>query len=340
AKACVFRELTRDNQMLRASMGTPALEGPYIAKAPKMAELMTKVGRLATLDATVLLLGESGTGKTRLAHYIHTQRRSKQAPFVTVNCAAIPRELLEAELFGFERGAFTGAHQARQGAAELADGGTLFLDEIGELPLELQPKLLSFLQDRLVRRLGSGAPRKVELQIVASTNRDLEEMVAAREFRQDLYFRVNVLALDVPPLRERQEDILPLAEAILAETAKRRGLPPYMISPEAATALVNYRWPGNIRELENVLERATAFAEGRLLNVADLELPDGSPDEPDILRQFDFAGLTLEMLERKALLDTLKHTQGNKAEAAKLLGISTKSVYNKLARYDEPSGGL
>jgi DNA-binding NtrC family response regulator len=266
---------------------------------------------------------------------IHQMGPRASKPFVVVNCASLPRDLIEAELFGHTKGAFTGATDDRPGRAEVADGGTLFLDEVGDLPLELQPKLLTFLQDRTFQRIGSNKEIQVDVRVIAATHQNLALMCEKKSFRPDLFFRLNVLNLAVPPLRERVEDIPELAREILRRIGSRRSCEPLQIDDQATRVLQSHQWPGNIRELENVLERASAFCEGTVITAGDLGIdgtsspsPSGEPAKTDSL-----AGQTLNEIEQRAILETLEACSGNKALAARQLGISEKSIYNKMKRH-------
>jgi DNA-binding NtrC family response regulator len=332
----------QENRTLRDATVRPGLASSFASQAPGARELARTVEKVAPLDLAVLLTGESGVGKGVLARLIHGASRRADGPLVTVSCPALPRELLESELFGYERGAFTGAHQRRVGRFEMAAGGTLFLDEIGDLPLALQPKLLNVLQDRVVQRLGSSQPFAADFRLIAATNVDLAAKVAAGEFRQDLYYRLNVVPIHVPPLRDRLEDLPALCDQILGRIADTRAGPAFTLTDAAADLLRRYTWPGNIRELENVLERTTALAEGPVIDVQDLPpgivlttagradpgagpaAGTGSDDQP-------FSG-TLEELEKQAILRTLAACNGNKAAAARHLGITEKTIYNKMSR--------
>ena len=331
AKGCVLWELKRENAKLRSTLSVAEIPLDLTARSLRMREVAQRVAKLSNLDSPLLIVGESGTGKSMLARLIHRSSDRKSAPFVIVSCAAIPRDLLETELFGHERGAFSGAVSSRAGCIEMAQGGTLFLDEIGEMPLELQPKLLNFIQDRTYRRLGGTKVLSSNARLIFATNRDLEQMCQHREFREDLYFRINVLNLKLPPLRERPEDIAFIAQNYLDRVSAKRGVKPFRLTPAAIGRLVSYAWPGNVRELENVLERSTAFAQAELLDADDLE---GFQNRDGITAQdvdpATFQGLSLKQIEKQVIVNTLARCGGNKNEAAKILGISLKSIYNKL----------
>jgi len=260
--------------------------------------------------------------------------RSGQA-FVAVNCASLPRDLIEAELFGHVKGAFTDASEDRPGRAEIANGGTLFLDEIGDLPLELQPKLLTFLQEKTFQRIGSNKEVEVDVRVISASHQDLAGLCEERRFRADLYYRLNVLKLHIHALRERRGDIPEMATSILERIAKRREIDQITLTKESCRCLMSHDWPGNIRELENILERASAFCEGNRIDVENLDLKpeivDVSQDHAAV--QPSFAGLTLKEIEKRALIETLEAEGGNKAMAARQLGVSEKSIYNKLRRF-------
>ena len=331
-------KLSRDHRGLKAVVGSSLPTQEFTVNSPGMKRLMELVGRTAELDSTVLLTGESGTGKTTVARLIHQLGPRANEPFVAVNCASLPRDLIEAELFGHTKGAFTGASGDRPGRVEIANGGTLFLDEIGDLPLELQPKLLTFLQDRTIQRIGSNKDINVDVRLIAATHQDLSEMCDEKRFRQDLFYRLNVLSLEVPPVRQRIDDIPGLVHSILSRISERRGETTPSPNEEAMRALQGYAWPGNIREMENVLESATAFCDGTEIRVADLNISslveaNGKSNGETATGSTRLAGLTLAELERLAIIETLEACDGNKAMTARTLGISEKSIYNKMRRH-------
>ncbi len=328
-------QLAAQNRDLKAAMSQPLPASPPSASGVNAAQ-QKQLDRIAQLDSTVLLTGESGTGKSTLARLIHQSGSRSDGPFVVVNCASLPRDLIESELFGHRRGAFTGAVSDRPGRAEMADGGTLFLDEIGDLPLDLQPKLLTFLQDRSVQRIGCNKVRSVDVRVIAATHQNLEEMCQQNRFRLDLFYRLNVLGLTSSPLRTRRDEIKSLAGTILNRICDRRDEALITIDREALDALQAYRWPGNIRELENVLERASAFCDDLTIRVCDLLLPESQPamlSGDATSTQKTLAGMTLSEIELQAIVETLEACSGNKARTARELGISEKSIYNKMRRH-------
>jgi DNA-binding NtrC family response regulator len=323
-------------QLRRESPATPAR---IIGASRPMREMFDLIERASRSASTVLITGESGTGKELVARAIHDMSGRKGA-FVPVNCAAIPAELIESELFGHTGAAFTGAKQARAGLFETADGGTIFLDEIGDLPLAVQPKILRVLQEGAVRRVGANQERAVNVRAVAATNHDLEAEVSEGRFREDLYWRLNVIALRVPPLRERPFDIPLLVEHFINKAAEATGRPPFTLSPEALVVLTSYAWPGNVRELENVIERAVALARGARLTLDDL--PDrvrSNGEAAVILARSSERRLTLHELEREYIIETLRRTGGHKSRAAEALGLDRKTLYRRLDEYraEDPS---
>ena len=329
-------QLSRENQQLRLLVEQPSSNTDFAATTDQSKDLLRKINKLAEIDSTILLTGESGTGKTTIARMIHNLGPRAGKAFVAVNCASLPRDLIEAELFGHVKGAFTEAGEDRPGRAEIADGGTLFLDEIGDLPLELQPKLLTFLHEKTFQRIGSDSEVQVDVRVISASHQDLAALCEERRFRPDLYYRLNVLKLHIHALRERQGDIPTLAAAILERIARRRGIENITLSQDASRRLMNHSWPGNIRELENIIERASAFCEDNRIAPEDLDLsPDtNDPEHGTTLGQPSLAGQTLWEIEKRALIDTLEAEGGNKAMAARQLGVSEKSIYNKLRRFD------
>ncbi len=303
-------------------------ESPAILKIKRLAE------RVAASKSTVLITGESGTGKEVVARYIHENSPRSQGPFVAVNCAAIPDTLLESELFGYEKGAFTGAVARKPGKFELAQNGTILLDEISEMSPVLQAKLLRVIQEEEVERIGGKGPVKLDVRIIATTNRDLEEMVEKGEFREDLYYRLNVIPIALPPLRERAQDIPILAQFFLEKYSEENGRGFKGFTEEAMKVLTSYHWPGNVRELENVIERAVVIAEDKpLLDAQDIFLKgrkgkEKTPKAPGIT-----AGMTVREMEKALILKTLEEVNGNRTKAAELLGITTRTLRNKLAEY-------
>lgn len=328
--------LAREVDSLRAEVGERRIsaEGEIIGQSPAMREVFKLIGRTAPSDANVLITGESETGKELVARAIHRHSPRAEGPFVTVNCPAIPEALLESELFGYERGAFTGAIRDQVGRFETAAGGTVFLDEIGELPAGTQAKLLRTLQEHIVERLG-GRSVSVDFRLIAATNRDLERLVTEGQFREDLYYRLNVVRIHLPPLRERRADILPLAEAFLWRYGKARPDAPRGFTDEGTRLLLAHDYPGNVRELENIIQRALILARGALVIAADLALPLGVEGKPGPwLRGVELLNRPLmeavQTLERELIQRALVRCQGNKTEAARLLGITRQLLYTKL----------
>jgi DNA-binding NtrC family response regulator len=305
-----------------------------VALSAAMRRVLDLARRVAKVESTVLLTGESGVGKERVARLIHSESERVGGPFVAINCGAVPEGLLESELFGHARGSFTGASQDRPGLFEAAQGGTLLLDEIGEVPPPMQVKLLRALQEREVRRVGENKSRPVDVRVLAATNRDLVAEVHAARFRQDLYYRLRVVEIRVPPLRERREDVLPLARTFLQEAAKRTRRKVTGLSPGAANQLMRYAWPGNVRELENAIERAVVLAGGSRIDVEDL------PEELGLALPAAYAPgdvRPLDEVERDYILAVLRANGGNKAQAAEQLGIGAATLYRRLKQYE--SGG-
>jgi two-component system response regulator HydG len=303
-----------------------------VARSEPMKRVLELARRAAKVDSTVLVTGPSGAGKERIARLIHNESSRAAGPFVAINCAAVTESLLESELFGHARGAFTGATGDRVGLFEAASGGTLFLDEVGEVPLTMQPKLLRALQEREIRRVGESHSRKIDVRVVAATNRQLAEVAATGAFRQDLYYRLRVIELRVPALRDRKCDILPLSRVFVNQLSRQMGRRTDGFTARAADQLARYDWPGNVRELENAIERAVALSTGPRIDVEDL---------PEEVRQATSALLPqsgsrrLADVEREAILGTLESLQGNRARAAEVLGIGIATLYRKLKQYGE-----
>ncbi len=333
-RGATLARLKDEVQRLRRAVA-PLGFGALIGESPKMTELYGVLGKIAESTAPVLIAGESGTGKELVARAIHDAGPRKAGPFVALNCAAMPAALLESELFGHEKGAFTDARSARPGLFIAAHGGTIFLDEIGELPLEMQPKLLRALQEHAVRPVGGTTEVPFDARVIAATNRNLETMVEERTFREDLYFRVNVLQVDLPPLRDRGGDVLVLARHFLERIAARAGKRITGFSPEAAQKLMAYAWPGNVRELENCIERAVALASFDQIAVGDLpEKVRAFRASQLVLTSEDASTLvTLEELEQRYVARVLESVAGNKAAAARILGIERKTLYRMLERW-------
>ena len=313
----------------RRHLSYAAIEVPsgFIAEDPVAKELLRLAARVARSSATVLLTGESGSGKEMIARYVHSNSARAEAAFVAINCAAIPENLLEATLFGYERGAYTGAQQSQAGKFEQADRGTLLLDEISEMPLGLQVKLLRVLQEREVERVGGRKPIALDLRVLATTNRDLEEMVRDGRFREDLYYRLNVFPLRVPPLRERPRDIVPLARHFIARNADSRRL---RFSAEAEALLRSHSWPGNVRELENTIQRATILVTGEVIGATDIVLPTAGARAGTTT---DILATDIKTLERDHILATLKEVGGSRKLAVQRLGISERTLRYKLQQY-------
>jgi DNA-binding NtrC family response regulator len=302
--------------------------GRVAAITPAMIDVFTVVRRLAATDVTLTLIGETGTGKDVLAHAVHEASGRAGSPFVVFDCGAVPANLVESELFGHERGAFTGAHSEHEGAFERARGGTLFLDEIGELPLDLQPRLLRALDNRSVRRVGGARDRQVDVRILAATNRDLPALVAGRQFRQDLYFRLAAAVVQLPPLRDRLSDLPLLVPRVLADL----GRGDVQVADETLELLASHRWPGNVRELKNTLACALAFVDAGVLEPRHVRFVASSGDQA-MLDRLPLGGQTLASLEQAAIKQTLVLTHGNKVQAARALGIAASTLYEKLKRY-------
>ncbi len=337
-----FLPLPPDPDMIAAILQAATGEShALIARDPAMLAAIRRAEQVAGSDASVLICGESGTGKEVIARHIHRRSRRSGGPFVALNCAAIPDNLLESELFGHEKGAFSGALARRVGKFEAADGGTLLLDEISEMDVRLQSKLLRALQEREIDRLGGVAPVRINVRILATSNRDLPAEVARGSFREDLYFRLNVVSLRLPGLRERPGDILPLAEHFARHYAEVNGMPARPLSRQAQARLAAHGWRGNVRELENVLHRAVLLAQGDAIEAEAIEVASPSPSAASAAEANEagsggvasLVGRRMEEVERDLILETLSHTLGNRTHAATILGISIRALRNKLRDY-------
>jgi DNA-binding NtrC family response regulator len=325
--------LREENRSLREALGEKYSHPNIVAGSAKMQEVLAIVERVAPTNSTVLLGGESGVGKDLIARVIHEKSRRASGPFIKINSTAIPENLLESELFGYEKGAFTGASTSKPGKFELADKGTLFLDEIGDVPPATQVKLLRVLQEREFERLGGTRTVKVDVRLVAATNRDLRAALEEGTFREDLYYRLNVVPIDLPPLREHKEDIPDLTNLFLGKFCRDSGRPVTTISPEATNLLLSHHWPGNVRELQNVIERACALAKTSRLEPGDIHI-DSSPRNKATTSGEGFlpAGMTLDQWEDDMIREALKRAGGNKSQAARLLGLSRNALRYRLSK--------
>jgi two-component system NtrC family response regulator len=334
-RAAEHRTLVRENEMLRRQLHEKGItQEQIIFKSPKMAELINLAGRIAESKASVLIQGESGTGKELFARLIHTLSPRSHKPLITVNCGALPESIIESELFGHEKGAFTGAHQRRIGRFEQADGGSLFLDEIGELSLLVQVKLLRFLQEGEYQRVGGNQGLRADVRIISATNRDLDEGVKKGAFREDLLFRLNVITMKIPPLRERREDIPALVDYFLRSFARENRKNIEGITREAKDLLMKYDYPGNVRELENIIERAVVISRGPLISTEDLPFKSQQLKHTPVA---DEKGRPLrkniQTLERRLIEEALEAAGGNQTHAAAALGLSERMLRYKLKKY-------
>ena len=326
ARAFHLHEIEDENRRLEAG-GTAAL-GSIISAAPEMLKVAKTIERVASADVSVMLLGASGTGKELLARAVH-EKSGRKGDFIAINCAAIPENLLEAELFGYERGAFTGAVKSNVGKIELAEGGTLFLDEVGDIPLPLQVKLLRFLQERVIERIGGRQPIAVDTRVVCATHQDLEMMIGEARFREDLYYRLAEIVVKIPSLGERPGDAVLLARHFVNRFGRELNSKIQSLSAEALAAIDAYSWPGNVRELENRIKRAIIMADGRTVSVDDLDLPGTAKDESATIN----LRAAREIADRKAIRHAMSRTENNISGAAKLLGISRPTLYDLLKQY-------
>ncbi len=326
ARAFIVRELEEENRiLLRGAHGSP-LDG-IIAGSPGMLKVCRTIERLAPTDVTAMLLGESGTGKEVLVRSLHSLSHRSSGPFVAINCAAIPENLLESELFGYEKGAFTGAARQNLGKIEYANGGTLVLDEIGDLPGSLQAKLLRFLQERVIERVGGRKEIPVDVRVVCATHRDLRQLIAEGTFREDLFYRITEITVEIPPLRERVGDAVLLGRVLLERFARDLGRSFRGFSKDALEAMERYEWPGNVRELENRIKRAAVMADGNQITAADLELSADVDRLPFNLRE------VRETAEREAIARAISHSNSNLSKAAEILGITRPTLYSLLSKH-------
>jgi DNA-binding NtrC family response regulator len=335
------RRLREENRNLREALGRQYNYPNIVARSPKMQEVLALAERVAATPSTVLIGGESGVGKDLIARLIHQRSTRTSGPFIKINSTAIPENLLESELFGYEKGAFTGATTSKPGKFELADKGTLFLDEIGDIPPATQVKLLRVLQEREFERLGGTRTIKVDVRLIAATNRDLRAALEEGTFREDLYYRLNVVPIDIPPLREHKEDIPDLANLFLSRLAEKSPRKLQGIKPEALKKLLDHHWPGNVRQLENIIERACALATGPFIEAADIQM-----DHAQDRGHFGAApllpeGKTLDQWEDEIIREAYRRANGNKSEAARRLGLSRNALRYRLEKIgiaDESSG--
>lgn len=340
-RALENRRLLAENSLLRQELADKIGYNRIIGGSPAMLEVEKLVKKVASSETTVLFLGESGTGKELFAAGVHYLSMRREKPYITINCAAIPRELLENELFGSEQGAFTSSHKLKLGKFEIADGGTVFLDEIGDLDMALQAKLLRFLQEKTFERLGGTKQISVNVRVIAATNVDLKQAIADKRFREDLYYRLSVFPISVPPLRDRHEDVPKLAEYFVQKYCTEMSKPLKKLSQESLKLMDRYHWPGNVRELENTVERAVILCEGRFINPEHLAIRVRTDDE---IRLREGAGLKeigqhAQMIaERAAIMRVLTETRGNKRKTAEILKIDYTTLFEKLKRYEIENG--
>src|SRR5579872_5720916 len=331
-KALEVRKLREENRDLKEQLGHRYQFENIIGHSVPMQEIFSTILRVAPTRATVLLAGESGVGKDMIARAIHHHSPRKDKPFVKINCTAIPENLMESELFGYEKGAFTGANTSKPGKFEQADTGTVFLDEIGDVPPSIQVKLLRVLQEREFERLGSNKTRHIDVRVLAATNADLRAALEEGRFREDLYYRLNVLPINIPPLRERKEDIPFLAEHFVKKLAADTGSPVESISDAAIQKLMEYYWPGNVRELENVIERSLVLCAGKRLEAADIKLDAAPRTRQPADESFLPEGTTLDEHEQSIIREALKRANGNKSQAARVLGLTRNALRYRLSQ--------
>ena len=327
-RAFRLAELEQENRELIGQTNGASIKG-IVATSPEMMEICRTVEKVAPTDVTTLITGETGTGKELLARALHDLSHRTDQPFAAINCAAIPENLLESELFGFEKGSFTGATQAKKGKIESANGGTLFLDEIGDMPMALQAKLLRFLQERVVDRVGSVKPVPVDVRVVCATHRNVQELITQGEFREDLYYRISEITLDVPALRERDGDALVIAQSLLKSLGKQLDRQNLSFSEDAVQAITSYAWPGNVREMINKVKRAIIMADGKRVSAGDLQLSTG---EGESVNQLNLRQVR-EQAEKQAILQALHCTSFNMSQASRLLGVTRPTLYNLTDKY-------
>jgi DNA-binding NtrC family response regulator len=330
------RKLRDENRSLREALGLKYKYDNIVAQSEKMQAVLRLVERVAPTNATLLIGGESGVGKDLIARAIHQHSQRAAGPFIKINSTAIPETLLESELFGYEKGAFSGATTSKPGKFELADKGTLFLDEIGDIPAAIQVKLLRVLQEREFERLGGTKTLKVDVRLIAATNRDLRAALEEGTFREDLYYRLNVVAIDIPPLRDHKEDIPALVDFFLQKYAKEMDRPAPKISSQALKLLMDFHWPGNIRELENVVQRAVTLSESPSIEPADIQLDVAAAKTSSAANHFLPPGMTLDQWEAEAIREALRRSNGNKSQAARILGLSRNALRYRLSQIGVP----
>ena len=333
-----YQDLTQEVEVLREEISSLVQTERIVGNSPAMQEVYKTIGKVAKADATVLTTGESGTGKELVAEALHFNSNRRSGPMVKVSCAALPETLLEAELFGHEKGSFTGAMTQRRGRFEMADKGTIFLDEIGEMTVPTQTKLLRVLQERKIERIGSNLPIKVDIRIIVATNKDLQKQVEQSKFRDDLYYRLNVINIHMPPLRDRKEDIPSLVEHFLAKHRYSATAQPAAISEEAIRRLMEYNWPGNVRELENVIERAVVLSRGQIITSRELPFGDhdageGEEGEGEAKGDSSFFKKSVAQFEKDLIMKALRDANGNRSKAAEMLGIYRRLLYAKIKEY-------
>ncbi len=331
-KALEVTALRDENRQLKAELGRRYEYDNIVGRSEAMQEIFATIDRVAPSRATVLLAGESGVGKDLIARAIHFHSPRRDRPLVKINCSAIPENLMESELFGYEKGAFTGAAGTKPGKFEQADTGTVFLDEIGDVPAAIQVKLLRILQEREFERLGSNVTRHIDVRVIAATNQDLRAALEQGTFREDLYYRLNVVPINIPPLRERREDIRFLANHFLKKLAPDAGREVESITDAAMEKLLNYHWPGNVRELENVIERGLILCNGKQLEVDDIKLEAAPRSRPQNDQHFLPEGLTLDQYEQEIIREALKRADGNKSQAARMLGLTRNALRYRLTQ--------